>query len=146
MADARYLDVILGDGDQSSSFDGEPKEDDDALDAYSKVITRVAERLIPSVANLRVSRRGWRGADAQGGGSGVVITPDGFIVTSAHVVAGTSRGGASFVDGREFDIEIVGTDPLSALAVVRASAFGLAPAELGDAARLRVGQLVVAIG
>jgi len=146
MADVRYLDVILGDGDQSSSFDGEPKEDDDALDAYSKVITRVADRLIPSVGNLRVSRRGWRGPEAQGGGSGVVITPDGFILTSAHVVAGSNRGSASFADGREVDIEIVGADPLSDLAVLRASANSLNPADLGDAAKLKVGQLVVAIG
>src|SRR5439155_12073610 len=98
------------------------------------------------VGNLRVTRRGWRGPDAQGGGSGVVITPDGFMLTSAHVVAGSGRGSASFADGREFDVEIVGADPLSDLAVLRASASGLAPAELGDASRLKVGQLVVAIG
>ena len=146
MADVRYLDVILGDGDQSSSFDGEPKEDDEALDAYSRVITRVADRLIPSVGNLRVTRRGWRGPEAQGGGSGVVITPDGFILTSAHVVAGSNRGSASFADGSEVDIEIVGADPLSDLAVLRASANSLNPADLGDAAKLKVGQLVVAIG
>jgi S1-C subfamily serine protease len=146
MAHVRFVDVILHGGQGDGPGEGSTPDEDDALDAYSKVITRVAERLIPSVANLRVSRRGWRGADAQGGGSGVVITPDGFIVTSAHVVAGTSRGGASFVDGGEFDIEIVGTDPLSDLAVVRASASGLTPGELGDAGRLRVGQLVVAIG
>jgi serine protease Do len=82
-----------------------------------------------------------------GGGSGVVITPDGFLLTSAHVVAsssGTSR--ASFVDGSECDVTIVGTDPLSDLAVLRADARELTPAELGDAETLRVGQLVVAIG
>jgi S1-C subfamily serine protease len=120
--------------------------DDDELDAYSRVTTRVAEALIPSVANLRVHRRGWRAQEADGGGSGVVISPDGFIVTSAHVLAGTDRGSASFVDGREFGIEIVGTDPLSDLAVVRASGSGLTPATLGDATTLRVGQLVVAVG
>jgi S1-C subfamily serine protease len=75
-----------------------------------------------------------------------VVTPDGFIVTSAHVLAGTDRGSASFVDGREFTIEIVGSDPLSDLAVVRASATELTPAALGDASRVRVGQLVVAVG
>jgi S1-C subfamily serine protease len=146
MADVRFLDLIVGDGDQAASVDGTGNVEDDALDAYSRVITRVADRLIPSVGNLRVSRRGWRGPEAQGGGSGVVITPDGFMLTSAHVVAGSNRGSASFADGREFDIEIVGTDPLSDLAVLRASGATLTPALLGDASRLKVGQLVVAIG
>ena len=113
--------------------------DAEALDAYSRAVTAVAERLAPSVANLRV-RRG-------GGGSAVVISPDGFLVTSAHVVAaGRGRGRASFVDGRELDFSVVGADPLSDLAVLRADAGDLVAAELGDAERLRVGQLVVAIG
>jgi S1-C subfamily serine protease len=82
-----------------------------------------------------------------GGGSAVVITPDGFTLTSAHVVARTEgRGRASFVDGRELEFEVVGSDPLSDLAVLRVDGRDLAPAELGDAERLRVGQLVVAIG
>ena len=113
--------------------------DAEALDAYSSAVTAVAERLAPSVANLRV-RRG-------GGGSAVVISPDGFLLTSAHVVAaGRGRGRASFVDGRELDFSVVGADPLSDLAVLRADARDLVAAELGDAERLRVGQLVVAIG
>jgi S1-C subfamily serine protease len=107
----------------------------------------VAERLSPSVANLRVSRRVRGGRVLDGGGSGVVITPDGFTLTSAHVVARTEgRGRASFVDGRELEFEVVGSDPLSDLAVLRVDARDLTPAELGDAERLRVGQLVVAIG
>jgi S1-C subfamily serine protease len=107
----------------------------------------VAERLSPSVANLRVSRRVRGGRVLDGGGSGVVITPDGFTLTSAHVVARTEgRGRASFVDGRELEFEVVGSDPLSDLAVLRVDARDLVPAELGDAERLRVGQLVVAIG
>jgi S1-C subfamily serine protease len=110
-------------------------------------VTTVAERLSPSVANLRVSRRVRGGRVLDGGGSGVVITPDGFTLTSAHVVARTEgRGRASFVDGRELEFEVVGSDPLSDLAVLRVDARDLAPAELGDAERLRVGQLVVAIG
>jgi S1-C subfamily serine protease len=75
-----------------------------------------------------------------------VITPDGFLVTSAHVVEGSDEGLASFVDGRELGVEVVGTDPLSDLAVVRADASDLTAAELGDAETLAVGQLVVAIG
>jgi S1-C subfamily serine protease len=109
-----------------------------ALDAYSQVVTSVAERLAPSVANLRIGRRG--------GGSGVVITPDGFMLTSAHVVGASARVRASFTDGSDVSVNVVGADPLSDLAVLRADGAGLTPAELGDAAALKVGQLVVAIG
>jgi serine protease Do len=121
--------------------------DDEALDAYSRVVTTVAERLAPSVANLRVSRRSRRGRTLDGGGSGVVITPDGYLLTSAHVVQRSDRGSiASFADGREHAVELVGADPFSDLAVLRAEGAALVPAELGDAEELRVGQLVVAIG
>ena len=118
--------------------------EDDALDAYSAAVSSAASRLIPSVASLRIERRngGWAG----GSGSGVAFTPDGFLVTNAHVVAGAERGTATFVDGDELGFEVVGRDPLSDLAVVRASGSDLRPAPLGDAAGLRVGQLVVAIG
>jgi S1-C subfamily serine protease len=129
-----------------SSTPGEVSEEE-ALDAYSLAVTTVAERLSPSVANLRVSRRVRGGRILDGGGSGVVITPDGFTLTSAHVVARTEgQGQASFVDGRELDFEVIGSDPLSDLAVLRVDGRDLVPAELGDAEGLRVGQLVVAIG
>ncbi len=119
----------------------------EALDAYSNAVISVAERLAPSVANLRVSHRGRGGRRLNGGGSAVVITPDGFLLTSAHVVSRSDgRGRASFVDGRELRFDVVGSDPHSDLAVLRADADDLVPAELGDAERLRVGQLVVAIG
>jgi S1-C subfamily serine protease len=116
--------------------------EEEALDAYSSAVITVAERLAPSVANLRVTR-----GRRAGGGSAVVITPDGFLLTSAHVVEGSTRPGrASFVDGRELRFDVVGSDPHSDLAVLRADADDLVAAELGDAERLRVGQLVVAIG
>ena len=119
----------------------------DPLDAYSRAVIFVAEKLSPSVANLRVSQRSRGGRVAEGSGSGVVITADGFMLTSAHVVAGSQgRGRASFADGRELGFAVVGADPLSDLAVLRADNGELVPAELGDAERLRVGQLVVAIG
>jgi S1-C subfamily serine protease len=118
---------------------------DEALDAYSRVVTSVAERLIPSIASLRVRQR-VRGAGVDGAGSAVVIAPDGFALTSAHVVGTTDRGSASFVDGREIPFDVVGRDQLSDLAVLRLLGGGFAPAVLGEAARLRVGQLVVAIG
>jgi S1-C subfamily serine protease len=121
--------------------------DAEALDAYSRAVSSVAERLAPSVANLRVSRRTRRGRVAVGGGSGVVITPDGFMLTSAHVVQGSGRtASASFVDGREIAVSVVGSDALSDLALLRADARDLQQATLGDADTLRVGQLVVAMG
>jgi S1-C subfamily serine protease len=140
------IDTILGPS-QPPSRDDDHFDDGEALDAYSRAVTGVAERLAPSVGNLRVSRRVRGGRRLDGGGSSVVITPDGFMLTSAHVVAQTDGAGrASFVDGRELDFAVVGADALSDLAVVRADARDLVAAELGDAERLRVGQLVVAIG
>src|SRR5436190_24221521 len=120
----------------------------EALDAYSSVVTTVARELTSSVASLRVARRVRGGRTAMGAGSAVVITPDGFLLTSAHVVEGAREGTATFVDGAELRFAVVGRDPLSDLAVLRVDpgARGGPPAaRLGDAARLQVGQLVVAI-
>jgi S1-C subfamily serine protease len=145
VADLTFIDALLG--PEHPGAETGPVSDEEALDAYSRAVVTVAERLSPSVANLRVARRVRGGRVATGGGSGVVITPDGFMLTSAHVVAGTDgRVEATFVDGREVSAEVVGADPLSDLAVLRSDAADLVPAELGDAERLRVGQLVVAIG
>jgi serine protease Do len=120
--------------------------DGEALDAYSRIVTSVAERLAPSVANLRVRRHGRR-REAVGGGSAVVLSGDGFMLTCAHVVgADDARGRAAFTNGSDPAFEVVGRDPLTDLALIRADAPALVPAELGDAGRLRVGQLVVAIG
>jgi S1-C subfamily serine protease len=126
---------------------GLPATEEDALDAYSEVVVRVAEQVTPSVANLRVERRVRGGRVLAGGGSGVVITPDGFLVTSAHVVAGTAgTGRASFSDGRDVEFAVIGADALSDLAVLRLGGDAFSAVELGDAELLRVGQLVVAIG
>ena len=119
----------------------------EALDAYSRAVMAVADRLTPSVASLRVLRRARGGQMPAGAGSAVVLTPDGFLLTNAHVVGRSDlRGRATFGDGREERFEVVGRDPLSDLALLRSEGDGLVPAELGDAERLRVGQLVVAIG
>src|SRR3984893_1751626 len=116
----------------------------EALDAYSTTVISVAERVLPSVASLRVRRSG---SPRDGGsGSGVVITPDGFLVTSAHVVAQAGTASASFIDGTEYELGVGGPAPLSALAVARARSAVLEPIHIGDADPLRVGQLVVAIG
>lgn len=118
-----------------------------AMDAYSTVVTSVADRLIPSVASLRVVTRVRGGRMPTGSGSGVVITPDGFLLTSAHVVDRAAGGSATFADGRELPFDVVGADPLSDLAVIRVEGADQLPAaRLGDADRLRVGQLVCAIG
>lgn len=111
--------------------------DTDALDAYSRVVVAVAERLLPSVASLR---------HAAGNGSAVALSSDGLLVTSAHVIAGGRIGTAVFHNGAELPYEVVGRDRLSDLAVVRVPTSNLPAAELGDAAGLRVGQLVVAVG
>jgi len=116
----------------------------EALDAYSATVTGVAQKVLPSVASLRV-RRGSRSFEG-GAGSGVVITPDGFLVTSAHVVAQAGAATASFIDGSEYELDVVGADALSDLAVTRARAASLEPIQIGNADDLRVGQLVVAIG
>jgi S1-C subfamily serine protease len=116
------------------------------LDAYSRVVTSVAELLIPSVASLRVMAKVGGGRRPQGSGSGVVVTPDGFLLTSAHVVERSVGGVATFADGAEVDFEVVGADPLSDLAVLRTAGTTAPAAMLGDADHLRVGQLVVAIG
>jgi S1-C subfamily serine protease len=125
-----------------------PDREAEALDAYSRVVVEVAERVAPSVANLRVMRRSRGGGQVPAGaGSAVALTPDGFLLTSAHVVAGPGRSGrAAFVDGRELRFGVVGVDRLSDLAVLRADGDELIPASLGEAEQLRVGQLVVAIG
>jgi S1-C subfamily serine protease len=139
------LKLIDGVANGVSSSNAERLPDADAFDAYSRTVSGVAERLTPSVAHLAVSRRTRRGR-AEGAGSGVAISSDGYMLTSAHVVAGGNGVSASFTDGREVGAEVIGADPLSDLAVVQADARDLTPAQLGDADELRVGQLVVAIG
>ena len=115
--------------------------DSDALDAYSKVVSTVAATLLPSVASLAV-----RTSRGEGAGSGVAFTDDGFMLTSAHVVAGAQAGLAEFSDGTESRFDVVGADPLADLAVLRVRDGAVRPATLGDADTLRIGQLVVAVG
>src|SRR2546425_9234098 len=116
----------------------------EALDAYSQIVSTVAERVLPAVASLRV-RRSVSPRDG-GAGWGVVIVPDGYLVPSTHVVAQARSLSASFIDGTEYELDVVGADPLSDLAIARARAATLEPIQIGNADTLRVGQLVVAIG
>ncbi|HUA28435.1 MAG TPA: trypsin-like peptidase domain-containing protein [Streptosporangiaceae bacterium] len=117
-------------------------ESDQPLDAYSRVVSGVAAELTPRVASLRVPQA--RGGESLG--SAVVFTGDGFLLTNAHVVGAGQRGAALFADGTSSSFTVVGSDPLSDLAVVRASGTTPPPAELGEADDLVVGQLVVAVG
>jgi S1-C subfamily serine protease len=119
--------------------------DIEALDAYSRIVAGVAEQLTPKVASLRVPRRGSAGR-GESLGSGVVFTSDGFLLTNAHVVGQASGGTAAFSDGTSVAFQVVGADPLSDLAVLRANGDTPEPAVLGEADGLVVGQLVVAVG
>jgi S1-C subfamily serine protease len=116
------------------------REELDALDAYSRVVVQVSENLRPAVVNLRAGRGG------QGGGSGILFTPDGFLLTNHHVVGNSRRVRVRLTDGRELSGRVVGTDPWSDLAVVQAEDGNLPHGVLGDSAKVRVGQLVIAIG
>src|SRR5499427_9848586 len=128
--------------EDSNPLDGNP------LDAYSQIVSGVAERLTPKVASLRVPRGGQGAGYGRGEslGSGVVFTGDGFLLTNAHVVGKSTSGTAEFSDGTSAPFRVVGADPLSDLAVLRANGPTPEPAELGEADHLRVGQLVVAVG
>jgi S1-C subfamily serine protease len=114
------------------------------LDAYSQVVSGVAAELTPKVASLRVPQTAGRGGESLG--SAVVFTGDGFLLTNAHVVGRSQGGTALFADGTSAVFTVVGADPLSDLAVVRATGPTPPPAELGEADQLVVGQLVVAVG
>ncbi|NDL59968.1 S1C family serine protease [Phytoactinopolyspora mesophila] len=137
-------------GNESVPHDGNPSGDDhadsEALDAYSRVVSAVAQQLLPSVASVAVpgERGGRRGRG--GSGSAVVFTDDGFLLTNAHVVGSAAGGTVSFSDGVEAGFSVVGRDRLSDLAVLKADGLTPVPAQLGNADDLRVGQLVVAVG
>ncbi|MEI5584041.1 MULTISPECIES: S1C family serine protease [unclassified Agromyces] len=135
----------MSDDDRTRSIDGrdgaEPGPDEDPLDAYSRVVTRVAHDVLPSIASLAV-----RSGRGQGTGSASVVSADGILLTSAHVVVGADRAEAAFGDGTAVTADVVGRDPLSDLAVLRARGDVPAPVPFGDARDLRVGQLVVALG
>ncbi|WP_142064602.1 S1C family serine protease [Pseudarthrobacter sp. B4EP4b] len=120
--------------------------DVDALDSYSQTVMRVAATVTPHVAALEMSAARRNGRVRVGAGSAVLFTEDGYLLTNSHVVAGTDKGHAVFADGSRMDLELVGADPLSDLAVVHGRAPRIPPAQFGAAESLRVGQLVVAVG
>jgi len=127
-------------------------EDSGLLDAYSQAVTHAAETVSPSVVKIEVrhaARRTARGEEVPGhggSGSGFVITPDGFILTNSHVVSGADKVQVMFSDGQKVAADVLGDDPDSDLAVIRAHASQLPPVTLGDSQAIRVGQLAIAIG
>jgi serine protease Do len=145
MGEAANVIWLSGSAALSSRPATDQEADTDALDAYSTVVTSVADHLLPRVAQLRVGR-GARQGRPDSTGSAVAFAPDGYLLTSAHVVSRAAAGVAGFTDGTETPFEVAGSDPLSDLAVLRVDTDRLAAAELGDADGLRVGQLVVAVG
>ncbi len=124
-----------------------PETDEDLLDAYSRAVVGVVDKVGPAVVSIGVRKRTRSLRYGQeGAGSGVIIAPDGFVLTNHHVVEGAEDVQVRLTDGRSFSAHLVGSDPATDLAVVRAGASNLPTAELGDSDSLRVGQLVIAIG
>jgi S1-C subfamily serine protease len=142
---SRFWQQFIADGespDPTRDPAGEPKADpEDVLDAFSRAVVGVADKLRPAVVNLRVGR-GARG----GSGSGVLFTPDGFLLTNHHVVQGHETVRVRLSDGTELNGEVIGNDPWTDLAVVRAAGAAFPIAAFGDSAKIKVGQLAVAIG
>jgi S1-C subfamily serine protease len=146
--------VDSGLGGSTSGFikDDEPRAEG-LLDAYSRAVITVAERVSPTVVSIKTTQevkaqtpRGVVPFDAMASGSGVIITPDGYILTNSHVVHNTKGLEVSLSDGRSFPAQVIGEDPDTDLAVIRIPTSNLSTSELGDSDKLKVGQLVIAIG
>jgi S1-C subfamily serine protease len=145
----KFLDFPLP--DETVELSSRDSSDGEILDAYSQAVTKVVGKLGPSVVHVHVSHRtnGNRGENShetEGTGSGVVVTPDGYCVTNSHVVEEGNTFKITMADGQSCGAELIGKDPATDLALLRARSSGLPIAYLGDSSKLQVGQLVIAIG
>ncbi len=135
-----------GGGGSATPAPGLPDRDRELQDAYSRAVTSAVARTSPAVVHIRVQRSGGRRAQREGSGSGFIITPDGYVVTNSHVAGGAGAIEVTLPDGRSADAGLVGDDPDSDLAVLKIGSPGLSYARFADAARVRVGQIAIAIG
>jgi S1-C subfamily serine protease len=136
--------------DARSPASTDKDHDTELLDAYSKAVTGVVVRVGPAVVHVRVkkkmARRGPSPAEAEGSGSGVIITPDGYIVTNSHVIEDANTVEVTLADGATCNVEVIGQDTATDIALLRVSGSGLPMAYLGDSDKLKVGQLAIAVG
>ncbi|HEX9076007.1 MAG TPA: trypsin-like peptidase domain-containing protein [Anaerolineae bacterium] len=141
-------DAMANEGNGASVPATALESDEELLDAYSHAVVGVVDKVGPAVVSIRVKKAAAspRQPGGEGAGSGVIIAPDGFVLTNNHVVEGVTGAEVSLTDGSILPAQIVGTDPATDLAVLRVGANGLPSAALGDSSSLRVGQLAIAIG
>ena len=149
--DSIDLQHILSTDDQSGSSDFNPGDDAEILDAYSRAVTRVFDLVGPTVVSIQVEFSGAPqgyapGQEQSGAGSGVIVTPDGFILTNNHVVDRAKLVRATLIDGRSLPADVIGSDPATDLALLKVNSETLPAAELGDSDKLHPGQLVIALG